>query len=351
MAARRYRARRGTAVLFAVAAIGIYLTTAVVAWRSAEVTRPVAWTYVADTLLWVPWSAIGALIAARGVRTQGSTMLALAIAVGGFKSALPHLQLFGVGQSVYGPLGLASAFVAAGAYLRASQLFPRQLTPSDILTSKANWRAVPWLASVLAGLLRPWACWVIVGVWLATGPLTLRWITNAGLVVVVLLGAAYWRIHLRAGSLKVRHRVIWLLQTAIVFAMLHAVMISLMALLRAGGVGPDEQAYVFVAYRILQAVGVCGSLAMAVFGAGAFNPSFVVRSTVVYGAAISLLLFAINVISSVAVDAAVGVLGLNDRFVAATLGAIAGLLLEPLAKFLRQVLERTVSRPSAEKRN
>lgn len=351
MAARRYRARRSVAVLFAVAAVAIYLTTAVMAWRSQDLPRSLAWAYVADAVLWAPWSAIGALIAARGVRTQGSTMLALAIAVGGFRGSAPHLQLFGVARSWYGPIGLASAFLGAGAYLRASQLFPRPLTRSDILSSKAKLRAAPWLAPVLVALLRSWAPWVLVGAWLATGQLPLKPVTQAGLVVVVLLGAASWRVHLRVGRARVRHRVTWLLQTAIAYAVLSAVFIPLTALLRAGGADQDTQAYVFIAYRILQAIAVCGSLAMAVFGAGAFNPSFVVRSTVVYGAAISLLLFALNVISSVAVDTAVDALGLNDRLVAATLGAIAGLLLEPLARFFRRILERAAARPSQEERS
>jgi hypothetical protein len=338
------------AVLFAVVAIAIYLTTSVVAWRSPEATQPMAWAYIADAVLWVPWSAIGALIAIRGVRTQGSTMLALAVAIGGFMGALPHLQLLGVTRSWYGPLGLASAFLAMGAYLRASQLFPRPLTRSNVLSSNASWRGVPWLPPLLAGLLRPWACWALVGAWLLPGRLSLKWMTNAGLVIMVLLGAAYWRIHLRVGSAPVRNRVTWLLQTAIVFAMLHAVLISLMALLRGAGASQDEQAYVLVGYRILQAIGVCGSLGMAVFGAGAFNPSLVLRSTVVYGAAISLLLFVLNVISSVVVDIAVGALGLNDRLIAATLGAIAGLLLEPLARYFRRTLERATAGPTPDAR-
>lgn len=348
MAARRYRARRSVAIAAAVAAIIVNVVGTVAAWRSAEISRLVAWTYFADSILWIPWVAIGALIALKGVRTPGSTMLAVAITMIGFNNSLELVAvLLGDQASWLLPIDVASAFVAAVAYLRASQLFPRALTSDNVLDPRASWRWAPWLPSILAALLRSWASWALVAAWLALSLLPSPWFTTVGAFLIVLLGAAYWRVHARVGNVTVRNRVTWLLQTAIAFAVLFIMISALMALLRAAGVSDDARAYVFIAYRVMLAIAGCGSLAMAVFSAGAFNPSFVVRGTVVYGAAVSLLLFALNIITSIAIDSATEAFGLSDRFVAATLGAIAGLLLEPVARTLRHLLER-VARPATE---
>jgi len=348
MAVRRYRARRGLAIVLGLIGAAVYVGGAIVAWRSPELTVAVALSYVAAAIVWAPWSIIGVVIAARGVRTQGSTMLAVAIAGSGFNNSLENIPLLlGHKPAWQFPVDLVSAFLAAGAYLRPAQLFPRALTEADVLSRRAAWPWLPGFQRALAAVLRPWAAWAIVLLWLITTVLAER-ILQVATASVILLGAAFWRVHVRVGNSAVRSRVTWILQSVLVFAMMYIVSSALMALLKAGGVGIEARSWVFIVYSIVLAIGGCGSMAMAVFGAGAFNPSLAVRSTVVYGAAISLLLFALNVIASVLVDTAADAFGLSDRLVAATLGAIAGLLLEPVAKGLRRLLERAAPRLTEE---
>ena len=348
MAARRYRARRSLAVILGLTAVAICVASAVTAWRSAELTTARALTYVADAIVWAPWSIIGVIIAVRGVRTQGSTMLALAMAAIGLNSSIEGIKaMIGTTPTWLLPLELLTAFVAAGAYLRSCQLFPRALTDAEVRSPAASWPWLPWLRPALANLLTPWAPWAVAGLWLAVSVVSNSFVGTLANVVHILLGGAFLRIQIRVGNATVRRRVTWVLQAVLFFAMAYLVVSILMMLLRAAGVGPEARSWVFVAYSILLAIGGCGSMAMAVFGAGAFNPSLVVKSTVVYGAAISLLLFALNVTTSALVDGAADVLGLNDRLVAATLGAIAGLLLEPVARSLRRLVER-LGRPANE---
>ena len=348
MAARRYRGRRTLAIILGVAAASLFIAAAVVAWRSPELTTARALTYVAAAIVWAPWSMMGVIIAARGVRTQGSTMLALAMTAIGFNDSVAGIKIvLGATPVWLLPLDLLTAFVAAGAYLRSCQLFPRALTEADMNSPQASWSWLPWLQPVLARLLNPWAPWALAGLWLVFSLVPNNLLGTLANVVHILLGGAFLRIHVRVGNAAVRSRVTWVLQAVLFFAMAYIVASTLMMLLRAAGLGLEARSWVFVAYSVFLAIGGCGSMAMAVFGAGAFNPSFVVRSTVVYGAAIGLLLFTLNVITSVLVDTAADAFGLSDRLVAATLGAIAGLLLEPLARALRRLLER-VGRPAQE---
>jgi hypothetical protein len=348
MAARRYRARRSLAIIVGVTAVVLYVTIAVAAWRSPELTTVRALTYVAGAIVWTSLSAMGVIIAARGVRTAGSTILALALAAAGFNSTLEDIRvLTGTLPAWHFPLDVLSGFVAAGAYLRSSQLFPRALTEADMRSPQASWKWLPWLQPALAALLRPWASWAVTGLWMMTSILGSPIVGALANVALILLGALFWRVHARVGNTTVRRRVTWILQTVLVFAMMYLVVSMLMTLLRAAGVGEEARSWVFIAYSVLLAIGGCGSMAMAVFGAGAFNPSLVVRGTVVYGASISLLLFALNVITSIAIDSATDAFGLSDRVVAATLGALAGLLLEPVARTLRHLLER-LGRPATE---
>ena len=325
MAARRFRGRRGLAIIVGLAAILIHIGAAIEAWRSPKLSQAMAWTYVADAVLWIPWAAIGVLVATIALDNSVDLLV----------------QPGGEVPSWYWPATAVTGLIAAGSYLRASQLFPRALTREDVLSPAAKWRWLPFTPALLAALLRPWAIWVLVGAWVCAMLLAPDFATSVGSVVIVLLGAAYWRMHLWVGNATIRHRVTWLLQSALAFARLSLVISALMPLMRAAGANHEVGAYVLAFYRLLLAIAGCGSLAMAVFSAGAFNPSFVVRSTLAYGAAISLLLFALNIITSALVDIAVGALGLSDRLVAAALGTVAGLLLEPVAKILRRLLERT----------
>jgi hypothetical protein len=327
-------------VLIAAVATGMHVGAAMLVWRQLGVSVQ-AWAFISDAVLWIPLSAMAVLIALRGARQPGTTMVALSTALTSLNYALVSVEeAFGEFRPLLAA-EIASALLAAAVYLRSSQLFPRPLTPADLELPSAPWQRWPRFRRALAAGLRLWAPWVIAFVWVVGTIVAPPTIVKASSLIVILIGAAYYYVRFRIGTNIDRSRVTWLLQMVLVFAVLYVVALSLRASLESAGAGENAGALVRIGYNVLAAIGGVGCLAMAVFSAGAFNPSLVVRSTVIYGAAFSLLLFALNVITSALVDAATDAFGLSDRFVAATLGAIAGLLLEPLAKGLRRLLTRT----------
>lgn len=340
MAARRYRSRRSIAVLVAAVAIVVHVAAAVQVARQTGVSSLRTWNFISYAALWVPFAAMAALIAIRGARRPGIAMLALSFGLISLNKGLAS------SQDVVGhpwPIvtaDIVSALFAAGAYLRTSQLFPRPLRPTDLELPSAPWARLPPLRRVLAVLLRPWAAWAVALGWLLGTLVTPPSVWAATGLIIMLIGTANYYIRFRVGTEIDRRRVMWLLQLALTFAVLRIVQIALQAFLGMADAGENARAAISIGYNVLSAIAGVGCLGMAVFGAGAFNPSLVVRSTVVYGAAISLLLFALNVITSFLVDSAVDAFGLDDRIVAATLGALAGLLVEPIARALRRLLER-----------
>jgi hypothetical protein len=339
MAIRHFKARRTAAAAIATAAIALQIVAVALAWRSSELSELRRFAYASDAFLWIPWTAIGAIIALRGVRTPGATMLALAIALLGLEHALGMVRLrLWPGNLLLFAINAAVALFAAGAYLRAAQLFPKQLTSQDF-EGAAAWPRSRSGRTLLASLLRPWAAWAIAVVWFALTFVPIAAVGTFASIAVILLGAAYWYAHYRVGTPKARRRVMWVLQTASVFAMLYLIALAVNQLLDSSG-AQALRPYVAIGYNLVAAVAACGSLMMAVFGAGAVNPSLVVRTTVAYGAAITMLLSLLNVIVSVLVDSAVGALGLSDRLISAIFGALAGLMLEPVANWLRFLLER-----------
>jgi hypothetical protein len=345
MATPRYRAMRILAIVVGAVSTMLLIAEAFAAIRSSEISNALALAYVADTIVWAPWSAIGVLIAARGIRTAGTTALAFSIATLGLNFAMANVEILNgrVNPTWQDAMIGLTGFIAARAFLRSCQLFPRPLTREDVLSPQASLLGMLWLQRLLAYLLRPWVTWAIAAVYAIANFL----VPGAfGQVPLILLGLAFVRVFLRVGNSIVRRRVTWIAQTTLFFLAMFFVSSILQSLLRSAGVGLEARAWVYVAYCVPLGVGGVVSIAMTVFGAGAVNPSLVVKSTVVYGTTISLLLFALNVISSLLVDSVTHAFGLNDRLVAATLGALAGLLLEPLAKVLRRLLERAGSRTS-----
>ncbi len=312
-------------------------------WLDVQLAPEARWARLSQPILLIPLLVMAVLIAVRGVRTAGTTMLALALALYVLNSAIIQLPIILGGEPEWLVIFDAlTGFAAAATFLRSTQLFPRPLDQASLRSPELGWRRLPWLAPLLARLLVPWAMWAVAGAWTVAAVLLPWQLAALANVAVMALGAANWWFQVRSGSRAVRNRVGWLLHMVVAFAATYVVTLALLLLLESAGVGPASRPYLAIGYSMVLAIAGAGSLAMAVFGAGAFNPALVMRSTVIYGAAISLLLFALNVITGALVDVAAGALGIGDRLVAATLGAIAGLLLEPVARSLRRLSDRFV---------
>jgi prepilin signal peptidase PulO-like enzyme (type II secretory pathway) len=127
------------------------------------------------------------------------------------------------------------------------------------------------------------------------------------------------------------------MQAILMFAILMAVQLMIDSL------GPHSREFRLwnaTAYSAAATVFGIGCVAMAVFAAGAFNSALVVRATVAWAAAVTVLLFVINVLASALVDKTADALGISDRLLAAVLGTLAGLALNPLASRLREWAQR-----------
>lgn len=346
MAAPRYREMRILAIVVGTIATLLLVSEAFAAFRSSELSDALALAYVADAIVWAPWSAIGVLVATRGVRTAGTTALAFSIVTIGLNFAVGNIEILnGSASPTWQRMAMdLSGFIAARAFLRSCQLFPRPLTREDALSPKASLFGMGLVQRSLAYLLKPWTSWALAGVYMLANVGALGGFAQ---IPIVLLGLAFLRVSMQVGNRILRRRVTWIVQTTLFFLAMFLVSFALQSLLRSAGVGVEVRSWIYVAYCVPLGLGGCSCLALAVFGAGAINPSLVLRSTVIYGAAISVLLFALNVIVSVLVDSATHAFGLSDRFVAATLGALAGLLLEPLARTLRSFANRAQHMHSA----
>jgi hypothetical protein len=80
--------------------------------------------------------------------------------------------------------------------------------------------------------------------------------------------------------------------------------------------------------------------AAAVFYAGAISPALIVRKTLVYGAAIALLLFLFAVVEIYVAHSIIHALHVDDRLGSAVLGAIFGLAFHPLKQRIEHFLKR-----------
>lgn len=332
-------ALRWGAGIASVLALAASVGVVVVLWNRPDMTALQKWNYASVIALTAPLAATALLVALRGASNAGAAMLGFAMAAAAMTDALAALvdQSLGDGGALaQAPLRFAF-FLAAGAFIRASQTFPRTITADDLVSDRAPWLRAPWLRALLRFNLRPWVPWL----WSAAAAATVGspYLALPGQLCVVLLGAAYLHVRLRIGDDQERRQVSWFLQAALLAAILGVVGTAFSAILDS----TDSEAvrpFVAISFNYLSSVAIVGCIYMAVFRAGAVNPDLIIRGTLVYGAAASLLLFAINVVLSVAVDSVVEIAGVSDRFLAGALGGLAGLAFEPLSRRLKALLDR-----------
>lgn len=282
-------------------------------------------------------AALAIIIATFGTRTAGAVMLAISMAFASTNDSLALLQsTFGFDSELWlRILSAATGGPAAAAFVRASQLFPKRLTTSDLAESRSAPLRRTGVRRILDAMLRPWVGWVIGAIWAIAMQFSDDLLPS---LVVVVIGATFFGIQWQIGSRIARRRVAWLVQGVLVFALL-IVADTLFGLL-AGPQSPEVHWWKVIVYDSTATILGMGCFAMAIFAAGAFNSALIVRATVAWTAAVAVLLFVINVLTSAAVDQLSAWLGISDRLIAATLGTGAGLVLSPLAKRLNDWARR-----------
>jgi hypothetical protein len=276
-------------------------------------------------------ASLAMVIARYGTRTRGSAMFALAFA---FIAANDSTLVWSLGgrpewdvwkEIVAAVIGA----VAAGAFVRSSQLFPRHLSAESLGGEHSPTRQSPILQRGVQFLLHPVAGWTIGALWAGASVFVHSVLPS---LMVITIGCFFFFVQWRIGSKMARRRVAWLMQAVLVFAILMG------AQLTVDSFGPHSRQFQLwnqIAFNAAADIFGVGCLAMAVFAAGTFNSALVVRATVAWAAAVAVLLFVINVLASALVDKLADAIGIGDRLLAATFGTIAGLALNPLASRLR----------------
>lgn len=229
--------------------------------------------------------------------------------------------------------------LGAAFYIRASQQFPRALTPADIASSPTIWGQSLPLRQAITYLLHPAAAWAISAVAAVIAftagapffvPMSMA-ITAAGLV--------YFYITLRGPDADTRHRVLWFFEAALGAALL-TMFAGAAELALPDAVTADTRAAIQLAFSIVKGLTLVVCIAAAVFYAGAISPALIVRKTLAYGATVGLLLFLFAVVEIYLAHSVIHALQVDDRFASAVLGAIFGLAFHPLKHRIEQFLKR-----------
>jgi hypothetical protein len=278
-------------------------------------------------------AALAITIGRFGTRNPGSTMFALALAfaatndsLGGARSlAGPNWRpVFQLASFVTGALG-------AGAFVRASQLFPKRLTHVELSSSNSPLPGNVVVQRAIAVLLRPASSWILGVMWATLAAAVQNAIPS---LLVVVIGWIFYFIQWRIGSKIARRRLAWIMQAVLVFGILFVVN----ALMDAAAVAHSHEFHWWkaIVQNLLAGFFGTGCLAMAVFAAGAFNSALIVRATVASAVVVAAVLFVINVLTTAFVDQLSEWMGLSDRLLVATLGTTAGLALTPFANWFRE---------------
>lgn len=305
-----------------------------------DLTVPQKWNRLAPFAVWIPMLVMALLIVWRGERTYANRMLALAIALVGLDNGLTLLQenLRSAGPDWLAILEQLGAWPASAIYVRASQSFPSSLTIAQLETTPGSGWWTRGRKALLRLFLSPWRVWA--SMLLLT---QITWLGGDALdavisLLVVLLGAAYWHAQWAAGDDEQRRKVLWILQTALSFALLSLIAMVLSALLTLEG-ARHLRAYVAIPFNFTAAAVVVGCMAMAIFHAGAVSPELIIRRTLIYGLAVAIVMFVLEMGLHFLVDVTEEYFEISGKLVAAAFGALAGLAFEPVAHRIRKTID------------
>src|SRR4051812_29700009 len=178
------------------------------------------------------------LIAWRAGRTVANLAIALAIAAASFNDALSiALITLGherdlLGTGLYG----ITFTVAAGLYLRATQLFPVAITRERIAASPTPWGRWNAPRVALSKLLEPTWLWITIAILSLPYFFDVR--SVAGQIprlIIIALGIAYFHINYRGGDEDVRRRVLWFLMLAVVAVVTTLITVAVVTVLGSAG--------------------------------------------------------------------------------------------------------------------
>jgi len=243
------------------------------------------------------------------------------------------LEELRVSAAIRVPVNVLSFILGAGFYIRASQLFPRTLTPEDIMSSRTIWGKIKPLCVALVFFLRARAVWVFVIV------VSLLPFGGAIRLVIVLMGLVYFYVMYRSGDVETRSKVLWFLEAALAVFVIGLVGEGVNAALHGTG-SPTLRVMHLVLFNAANCLAQVICIFAAVFYAGAISPALVIRKTFIYGMTAALLLFTYATVEAFLVNFLVDVTGISDRFAGALLGTLFGLAFHPIKNRMEHALQR-----------
>ena len=250
------------------------------------------------------------------------------------------LEELRVNVAIREPVDVLSFILGAAFYIRAAQLFPRKLTPSDIVSSPTIWGRIKPLRVALIFFLSAPAVWVFVtGVTLVGNRVGNPRIGEAIRLVIVLIGVLYFYVLYRSGDLETRRKVLWFFEAALATFVIGLLAEGVRAVLHDTG-SPNLRVVLSVFIHSANCLAEVIFISAAVFYAGAISPTLVIRKTVIYGVTTALLLFTYATVEAFLVNLFVDVTGISDRFASALLGTLFGLAFHPIKNRLDHALRR-----------
>jgi hypothetical protein len=320
---------------------------------AAAASLVLIWTAAADTPLPTRINdsmALGSALLLLGVAFlvawqagDHSPNIAIALAVAFINSNdtfLRLLQNLRVNEGVRVATSLLTFILGAGFYIRAAQLFPRKLTPDDIVSSPTIWAKMRPLRVVLIFFLRASAVWVFVtGATLLTMLARNPDFSEAIRLVIVLTGVVYFYVMYRAGDVERRRKVLWFFEAALASLVISLVSEGVRAVLHGTG-SPTLRVVLSVFFNSANYLALVICISAAVFYAGAISPALVIRKTFIYGATAALLIFTYAIVEAFLVNLLVDVAGIGDRFASALLGTLFALAFHPIKNRMEHVLQR-----------
>jgi hypothetical protein len=265
--------------------------------------------------------------------------LALAFAIGG-DSLIMLAERMHADRTVVWIAARILFFLGAAFYIRASQLFPRELTAGHIAASPTVWGRFRALRASATFALRIPVAWSLAA--LLTLPLAISdnaHVHNAAQIGVVSIGILYFYITYRGDDAEAKGKVLWFFDAALATLVIAVVAIALRAALM-GSDSPELRQVLQVIVTTVNAVALVTCFTAAVFYAGAVTPALIVRKTLVYGATVAALLFLFAAAEIYIVESLVHALHVDDRFASAFLGALFGLGFHPLKQRIEHFLKR-----------
>jgi len=281
------------------------------------------------------------LVACRAGDHPPNVSMALAVAfINGNAAFMLLLEELRVNAAIGEPVAVLTFILGAGFYIRASQLFPRTLTPADIASSSTIWGRIKPLRLALIFFLRAPAVWVFVtGAMLLTVFVRNPHFAEAIRLLIVLIGLVYFYVMYRSGDVETRRKVLWFFEAALSVFVIGLIGEGVNAALHGTG-SPTLHVVLSVSINAANCLAQVICISAAVFYAGAISPALVIRKTFIYGMTAALLLFTYATVEAFVANLLVDVLGVSDRFANALLGTLLALAFHPIKNRMEHALRR-----------